>query len=114
MAAIWIGVPNREEDASAPDALSTADPAHFVGNGPFMLTEHEPDVGATWEANPNYQGPLGPVKLKKITFKIIKDTAVAFQAYKNSELDYINVAAEDLATAKSDPALAKEFQDLPG
>jgi len=114
MAALWIGVPVREDDAANVQDLVTGVPEHFIGNGPFMLTEHEQGTKATWEANPNYQGPLGPVKLKGIEMAMIADSAVAFQAYKNGELDIGGVAPEDLAAVQGDAALSKEVVDLPG
>jgi oligopeptide transport system substrate-binding protein len=109
MAALWIGVPVREEDANSVTDLVTAVPEHYIGNGPFMLTEHEQGTKEVWAANPNYQGPLGPVKLKGIEMAMISESAVAFQAYKNGELDIGGVAAEDLAAVKSDPVLSKEY-----
>jgi oligopeptide transport system substrate-binding protein len=109
MAALWIGVPVREEDAENVTDLVTGVPEHFIGNGPFMLTEHEQGTKAVWAANPNYQGPLGPVKLKGIEMAMITESAVSFQAYKNGELDIGGVAAEDLAAVKSDPVLSKEY-----
>ena len=109
MAALWIGVPVREEDAASVTDLVTAVPEHYIGNGPFMLTEHEQGTKEVWAANPNYQGPLGPVKLKGIEMSMINESAVSFQAYKNGELDIGGVAAEDLAAVKSDPVLSKEY-----
>jgi oligopeptide transport system substrate-binding protein len=114
MAALWIGVPVREDDAASVTDLVTAVPEHYIGNGPFMLTEHEQGTRAVWEANPNYQGPLGPVKLKGIEMAMINESAVAFQAYKNGELDIGGVAAEDLAAVQSDPVLSKEYNLSPG
>jgi oligopeptide transport system substrate-binding protein len=114
MAALWIGVPVREEDAQNVTDLVTGVPEHYIGNGPFMLTEHEQGTKAVWEANPNYQGPLGPIKLKGIEMAMISESAVAFQAYKNGELDIGGVAAEDLAAVKSDPVLSKEYIVSPG
>jgi oligopeptide transport system substrate-binding protein len=109
MAALWIGVPVREEDAASVTDLVTAVPEHYIGNGPFMLTEHEQGTKEVWAANPNYQGPLGPIKLKGIEMSMINESAVSFQAYKNGELDIGGVAAEDLAAVKSDPVLSKEY-----
>ena len=66
------------------------------------------------EANPNYVGPLGPVKLKTIKMAFIAESAVAFQAYKNGELDVGGVAPEDLAAVEGDPVLSKEYSLNPG
>jgi oligopeptide transport system substrate-binding protein len=114
IAALWVGVPTREADAANADGLSQAVPENFVGNGPFMLTEHERDTKIVFEANPNYVGPLGPVKLKRIEMAMIKESQVAFQAYKNGELDAIALAPEDQSAAQTDPVLSKEIVQTTG
>jgi len=107
MAALWIGVPVREEDA-AKGSDWWYDPANYIGNGPFVLKEWDHDNKVIWEPNPNYNGPLGPVKLKKVEYFMISESQVAFQAYQNGELDILGVAAEDLGTVESDPVLSKD------
>ena len=114
IAALWVGVPVREEDANNATDLSQAVPESYVGNGPFKLITHERDQKAVWEANPNYQGPLGPVKLKGVEMAFINESQVAFQAYKSGELDVIGIAAEDLTAIQGDAALSKEMVDVPG
>lgn len=113
MAALWIGVPVREEDAANGEEWFR-DIANYVGNGPFKITEFEEGSSVTWERNENYSGPLGPVKLQGIQQTLIADGAVAFQAYKNGELDIGGVAAEDLAAIEGDATLSKELIDVPG
>ncbi|MEI7771443.1 MAG: peptide ABC transporter substrate-binding protein [Chloroflexales bacterium] len=113
MAALWIGAPVREQDvAKGADWWYT--PENYIGNGPFMLKEWDHGNKAVWEANPNYTGPLGPVKLKRVEYNILTDTQVAFQAYKNGELDMLAVAPEDLSTVQSDPVLSKEVVNTVG
>ncbi|HEU5014129.1 MAG TPA: peptide ABC transporter substrate-binding protein [Roseiflexaceae bacterium] len=113
IAALWVGVPTREQDAQDETNLATAVPANYIGNGPFKLTDHQPDVSATFEKNENYQGPLGPVKLDKITIRVIKESQIAFQAYQNGELDINGVAPEDLSTVQGDATLSKQVIDMP-
>ena len=114
IAALWVGVPTREEDAGNATGLATADPASYVGNGPFKLVSHENGQSAVFEANENYSGPNGPVKLKSVEFSFITEGQVAFQAYQNGELDVIGVAAEDLAAVEGDPVMSKEAHDVQG
>ena len=114
IAALWVGVPTLEENANDLDGLAGAVPSAYVGNGPFMLVQHDHEEKAIFEANPNYQGPLGPVKLKAVEFTFINESAVAFQAYRNGELDVSSVVAEDLSALESDPDLSKQIVDLPG
>ena len=113
IAALWVGVPVREQDTQDETSLATGVPANYVGNGPFKLTAHQPDQSATFEKNENYQGPLGPVKLDKIEMRVIKESQIAFQAYQNGELDIEGVAPEDLSTVQNDPTLSKQVIDLP-
>lgn len=113
MAALWVGVPVREEDATKGDEWFR-DAANYVGNGPFKMTEHDEGSKVTWERNDNYTGPLGPVKLKGIEMSEIEDSAVSFQAFKNGELDISGVAAEDLAAVQGDATMSKEMVNVPG
>jgi oligopeptide transport system substrate-binding protein len=113
IAALWVGVPTREQDTQDETSLATGVPANYIGNGPFKLTAHQPDVSATFEKNENYQGPLGPVKIDKIEMRVIKESQIAFQAYQNGELDINGVAPEDLSTVQNDATLSKEVVDMP-
>jgi oligopeptide transport system substrate-binding protein len=114
IAALWVSVPVREADAENVANLSQAVPENYIGNGPFKLVEHERDVKATWEVNENYKGPFEGMKLKGIEMSMIIESQVAFQAYKNGELDTIGLAAEDRTAAEADPVLSKEIIDVPG
>jgi oligopeptide transport system substrate-binding protein len=76
------------------------------------MKEYKGDQGWTLVANENYR--LGPPKIKELRANIITDSAVAFQSYKKGELDYVAVAPEDYATAKSDPVLSKELVEVAG
>jgi oligopeptide transport system substrate-binding protein len=114
IAALWVSVPVREADAENVADLSQAVPESFIGNGPFKLVEHERDTKATWEVNTNYKGPFENPKLKGINMVLINESQVAFQAYKNGELDMLTLAAEDRAAVEADPVLSKELIDVPG
>jgi oligopeptide transport system substrate-binding protein len=113
MAALWIGAPVREQDA-AQGIDWWYDPVNYIGNGPFVLKEWEHGVKAVWEPNPNYVGPLGPVKLKQVVYNMITESQVAFQAYQNGELDVLAVSPEDLSAVESDPVLSKEVVNTVG
>ncbi len=113
MAALWIGAPVREQDAAkGSDWWYT--PENYIGNGPFVLKEWDHGSKAVWEVNPNYVGPLGPIKLKRVEYYMITESQVAFQAYQNDELDMLNVAAEDLSAVQSDPVLSKQIVNAVG
>lgn len=113
MAALWIGVPVREQDvAQGPDWWY--DPENYIGNGPFILESWDHGNKATWVPNPNYQGPLGPVQLERVEYYLITESQVAFQAYQNGELDILGVPAEDLAAVQSDPVLSSQIVNTVG
>ncbi|MBX0330415.1 peptide ABC transporter substrate-binding protein [Oscillochloris sp. ZM17-4] len=113
MAALWIGAPAREEDTTKGDDW-WYDAENYIGNGPFVLKEWDHGNKAVWEPNPNYVGPLGPVKLKQVVYNMISEGQVAFQAYQNGELDMLGVSPEDLQTVESDPVMSKETVNLVG
>lgn len=113
MAALWIGVPTRQVDVEKGDDW-WYDAENYIGNGPFVLTEWDHGNKAVWEPNPNYVGPLGPVKLTRVEYYMITEGQVAFQAYQNGELDILAVAPEDLASIESDPVLSAERIEVPG
>jgi oligopeptide transport system substrate-binding protein len=110
IAALWVGVPSRESDVTKGGDKWT-EPATFIGNGPFKLTEWKHNEKMVYERNDNYRTPA---KLKKWTKVMINEGAVAFAAYRNNELDAVGVAAEDLRTVDSDAELKAQVRDVPG
>lgn len=84
---------------------------NHVGNGPFKLQTLTEKQVAVFVPNTNYRSP---VKLEKMEFRFITDSKVAFEAYKNNELDLITLSAEDLETAQKDATLSKEVVRYPG
>jgi oligopeptide transport system substrate-binding protein len=113
MAALWIGAPARQDLVElGEDWWYEAE--NYIGNGPFVLTEWDHGNRAVWEPNPNYVGPLGPVKLQRVEYYMITETQVAFQAYQNGELDMLSVASEDLQAVQADPVLSGEAINVAG
>ncbi len=110
IAALWVGVPTRESDVTKGGDKWT-EPATFIGNGPFKLTEWKHNESMTFERNDNYRNPT---KLKTWKKVMINEGAVAFAAYRNNELDAVGVAAEQLRTVDSDADLKAQVRDVPG
>ncbi|HAF11688.1 MAG TPA: ABC transporter substrate-binding protein [Chloroflexi bacterium] len=110
IAALWVGVPSRESDVTKGGDKWT-EPATFIGNGPFKLTEWKHNEKMVYERNDNYRTPA---KLKTWTKVMINEGAVAFAAYRNNELDAQGIAAEDLRTVNADPDLKAQVRDVPG
>ena len=110
IAAIWVGAPSRESDVTKGGDKWT-EPATFIGNGPFKLTEWKHNEKMVYERNDNYRNPP---KIKTWTKVMINEGAVAFAAYRNNELDAVGVAAEDLRTVDGDADLKAQLRDVPG
>ncbi len=111
-ASLWIGYPVREDVLTkCGESWWTKAECH-VGNGPYKLaTLQEKQVGR-FVPNPNWTGPK--VENDGIEYRYINDSKVAYEAYKNGELDIVPLAAEDLASTQADPVLSKEIQRYPG
>lgn len=71
-----------------------------IGNGPFIWKSVEPFVKSVFVPNPNYVGAGVPTYT--LEFSYITDSAVAFEAYKNNELDIVASAAESVIEADAD------------
>ena len=109
--ALWAGWPVREDMVRAGGA-SWTEPATYVGNGPFILRAWNHGSGAVWEANPYYR--KGRPKIDRLEIHIIPESAVAFRAFQEGELDWVGIAPEDLTTIQQDPTLRQELDALPG
>jgi oligopeptide transport system substrate-binding protein len=110
IAYMWVGMPIKQESLDKGGEKWTA-PATYIGNGPFILKEHQKNTRFVYEPNPNYR--LGAPKLKKWTRVMIAESAVAFAAYKANELDAHSLTAPELRIVESDPALKAQMLDLP-
>ncbi|UFU00566.1 peptide ABC transporter substrate-binding protein [Radiobacillus kanasensis] len=75
------------------DAFAT-DMDKLVYNGPFKFTEWNPGDGDwTLEKNPDYWD-AETVKLEKMNFKVVKDTATGINAYETGEVDRAGLSAD--------------------
>jgi oligopeptide transport system substrate-binding protein len=110
---LWVGWPVRKDLLEAGGQQWTLDREgkYYVGNGPFILKK-KTEVGMEFVANPNYR--KGKPKLNKVKFLYIKESAVAFQAYANGELEVLSPGSEDLTTVENDPVLKSHLVRIPG
>jgi oligopeptide transport system substrate-binding protein len=83
IAALWVGVPVRASDV-AEGGDHWTEPATFVGNGPFKLTEWKHNERLVFDRNDRYRAPA---KIKRWTKVMIPEPAVATAAFRNGELD---------------------------
>ena len=111
VSSLWVGFPAKQELIEAGGETWWLDPANHVGNGPFIFSELEQAVKATFTPNETYWRGVPSYTLE---YQYITDSAVAFEAYKAGELDITGLAAEDLGTVQADPALNEQAMIYPG
>jgi len=110
IAALWVGVPTRESDVTKGGDKWT-EPATYIGNGPFKLTEWKHNEKLVFERNDNYRKKI---QIKKVTKVMINEAAVSFAAYRNNELDMIGVSPTTLRTVEGDAELKAQMTDVGG
>ena len=106
-----LAYPTREEFISTGGDSWWSDPANLIGNGPYILETLEKNSVAYFRPNPAYWGEYPKVNIE---YYYMTDSAQAFAAYKNDQVDIISLAAEDLAAARSDSELSTEIFIYPG
>ncbi|MSQ44249.1 MAG: peptide ABC transporter substrate-binding protein [Chloroflexi bacterium] len=109
--ATWCGLPSRE-DLVTKGGETWTEPATYVGNGPYILTQWEHQNRMQFKANAKFHTGAPPIET--IDYAMINEPAVAFAAYLNNELDGTGVQREDKARVDGDPVLSKEFHQFAG
>lgn len=104
--ALWCTYPVREDIIKAYGDQWT-EPPHYIGNGPFILTEWVHQDHMTFKTNENYWSTKP--KLSEIQYKMITDQNAELAAYKNNELDLVRVPTGSEKTIMDDPVLSKEI-----
>jgi oligopeptide transport system substrate-binding protein len=108
---IWVAFPAKEENITEGGEIWWTSPVYQVGNGPFIWDVGEPFVRGTFSPNSNYWDAKPTYSIE---YRYITDTAVAFEAYKNKELDIVAAVGEDLGTIEADPALKAQHMKYAG
>lgn len=112
IAGIWVGYPAKEENIAEGGDIWWTSSKYQIGNGPFIWKSVEPFVKSVFVPNPNYVGAGIPTYT--LEFSYITDSAVAFEAYKNNELDVVASAAEDLPVIEADADLTAQHVTYAG
>ena len=112
IAYLWIGYPVKQSIVESKGEDWWVKGENQIGNGPFMLKELKEKELARFVPNPNWHGEKPAAD--EIQMRFITDSKVAFEAYRNGELESIVLAAEDLEAAQKDPVLSKEILRYPG
>ncbi len=104
--------PVKKEFVEAKGESFGKDKDSLLFNGPFKVTDWQPDQKLVLEKNENYWDAAN-VKLEKITLDIIKDSKAALNLYLAGELDRVGLAGEDVNVYKNDAAYADQFESTP-
>jgi oligopeptide transport system substrate-binding protein len=87
-------------------------PAHFIGNGPYVLQQWRPEDKIVVVKNPRYWDARN-IRLHSITFLTIEDQNVAFDKYLAGEIDY--VTDDSIPVGRIDEIrLRKDYHHMPG
>ena len=108
--ALWQGWPVRESDVTKGGDKWT-EPATYIGNGAFKLSEWKHNEKMVFERNDNYRKKI---QIKTITKVMINESAVEFAAYRNNELDMAAVSPTNLRTVEGDAELKAQILDVGG
>jgi len=85
---------------------------HFVGNGPYVLTEWDHWNRVVVDKNPLYHS-ADQVVIERVIFPIIPNSYEQLAAYENDELDVSGFPSSELSRILSDPVLSAEFHRTP-
>ncbi len=104
--ALWPTYPIREDIVTQYGATWT-EPPHYIGNGPFIMTEWVHSDHITMIKNPNYWGDKA--KLDKLVLNMTTDANALFAAYQNNEVDISGVPAGTEKTVMADTTLSPQI-----
>ena len=111
IAGLWVAFPARQEIIETDPEIWWLEASNHIGNGPFNLAKLELNEVGLFEPNPYYWDGQPSYMLE---YHYITDSAVAFEAYKNDEMDIFAFGVEDFQTIQNDPVLSEEMVMFPG
>lgn len=92
------------------DGWSTSPDGH-LSNGPYILSEFNPDESVVLVRNDAYTG-ASPAAADKITFQLFADSSASEVAMMNGEIDYYKYAGDSLIAQLGDTAIVKNAEML--
>lgn len=112
VAGLWVFFPAKQELIEQGGDEWWKDPALQLGNGPFQMNRWEDEQLVGFVANENYWG--GRPLLDGIEYVYQGDSAVALEAYRNGDLDIMQVDAVQIPEIQADSELAAEMLSYSG
>ena len=85
---------------------------HFVGNGPYVLTEWDHGNRLVLDKDPLYHS-AAQVTIEQVIFPIIPSASDQLAAYENDQLDLSGYPSSELSRILADPVLSAEFHRTP-
>ena len=105
--AMWLGAPVRESDVSRGGETWT-DPATYVGNGPYVLSEWRHGDRLVFKANPRFR--TQPRVKNRVMRTYSVGTRADISAYRNGQTDVLPIdLSPDIDEVERDPALKREL-----
>ncbi len=107
--ALWVVSPVRQDIIQKAGDGWAQDPATFIGNGAFKMSEWVHQDHITLIPNPNYAGTKPT--LQKVTLLMVTSGEADYAAYRNNERDWTLVPDADVQAVRNDPQLSKEAHE---
>jgi len=108
---LWVTFPAKEELIAAGGTDWWRYPQYQVGNGPFSMTLNTQGSITRFSPNPRYWRGQATYSIE---YQYIADSAAAFTAYREGQLDIILLSAADRSTVENDPVLRAQLLTYPG
>ena len=103
LAAFATCVPVQQATIEANGDSWTIDPATYITDGPYMMTEFTDGDKIVFEKNPYYWDAAN-ITFDKITWNLIEDMNAAYTAYQNGEVQMIkSVPTEEIPSLSDNP-----------
>ena len=103
LAAFAACVPVQQATIEANGDAWTIDPATYVTDGPYMMTEYTDGDKIVFEKNPYYWDAEN-ITFDKITWNLIEDMNAAYTAYQNGDVQMIkSVPTEEIPSLRDNP-----------
>jgi oligopeptide transport system substrate-binding protein len=111
----WLARTQPRESVEQGGVLWT-EPGNLWTNGPYVLERWSHNREIILQRNP-YWYDAGAVRIQRIRFAMIADTATALDEYKQGDLDsldpYGGLSPDDVEQLREDPFLSKQMQIAP-
>jgi len=107
VASLWVFFPAKQELIEQGGDAWWKTPALQLGNGPFQLTSWDENQQIGLTANENYWG--GRPKLDGMSYIYQGESAVALEAYRNGDLDIMQVDSVQIPEIQADTNLSSQL-----